>query len=328
MVVALVALLVPATSFAADFGTAMSITSANVPPGADVAGMGNCWAALPDFSSNNPAVIAAGEKLRFGTSYTFGLLMFKRGPDIIIHQVSGTAALPAGILQVTLSNANSGSAGTAMDMDTKFVYSPSVELMYSLKVGENLLRDGDKLYLGVGGTLSTSRMNFSLAGQNILVSRTRGFETRIGFLYQLAPGLNFGGMYSYSRDRNDDRTFHVNEDDGSTFWTGQRSTSDVHQFRLGASWQILPTTLIAIDYQHLNLGHVKRDQIFAGVEQQIIKDRLYVYGGWANSGPTAGIGVYFKNGGLNVAYMHNPFSLSEEHLGRSQVFMATVFFTF
>ena len=160
-----------------------------------------------------------------------------------------------------------------MDADVQFNSAPSVEVMYGLKVSENLLRDGDKLYLGAGGTLSESKLNFSQAGQNVLVSRSRGFEVKAGFLYQPAKGLNFGGMYAYSRDRNDDRELNVNEDNGSTFWTGQRSTSDMHQLRLGASWQILPTTLIAVDYQHLSIGHLKRDQIFAGVEQQIIKDQ-------------------------------------------------------
>jgi hypothetical protein len=315
---------IPNSSQAADFGTAMSIASANISPGADVAGMGNCWIALPDFSSNNPAVIAAGEKFHFGASYTFGLLMFKHGPNITMHQTSITAVLPKGVAQLTLSNANSGSAGTAMDVDAKFAYLPSIELMYGLKVGENLLRDGDKLYLGAGGSLSTSKMNFSLAGQNVLISRSRKFEAKAGFLYQPAKGLNFGGMYSYSRDRNDDRELNINEEDGSQTWSAKRYNSDAHQFRLGASWQILPTTLVAVDYQHLNIGHVRRDQIFAGVEQQIIKDRLYVYGGWAVSGPTAGIGVYFKNVTLNVAYQNNTLDDLDPHLGRSQTIMATI----
>jgi hypothetical protein len=69
---------------------------------------------------------------------------------------------------------------------------------------------------------------------------------------------------------------------------------------------------------------VKRDQIFAGVEQQIVKDRLYVYGGWAASGPTAGIGVYFKNVTFNVAYANNTFADLDPHMGHSQMFMATI----
>lgn len=309
----------------AGFGTALSIMTANVPPGADIAGMGNCWVALPNFSSNNPAVAAAGEKFRFGGSYTFGLIIFNSGPNVMIHQVSVAAALSKGVLQLTLSNANSGIAATSMDMDAKFVYSPSIELIYGLKVAENLIRDGDKLYVGIGISFSTARMNFSLAGQNQLISRSRGFLLKGGFLYQSpVEGLNFGGMYAYSRDRNEDRELNINEDNGSQYWSSKRSTSEMHQFRLGASWQVLPATLIAVDYQHLNLGHVKRDQIFAGVEQQIIKDRLYAYGGWANSGPTAGVGVYFKDATFNVAYANNTFNDLNPHLGRSQAIMVTI----
>jgi hypothetical protein len=312
---------------AADFGTALSVMTANIPPGADVAGMGNCWVALPGFSTNNPANVAAGEPFRFGASYSYGLIAFKRGPNLNVYISSASVALPKGVLQVNFSSANSGSAGTAMDVDAKFVYAPTIELMYGLQVAENLLRDGDKLFLGAGGSLSMSKLNFSLAGENVFISRSRGFQVKVGFLYQPVSGLNFGGMYAYSRDRNDDRELTVN-DDGSQFWSSRRSTSDVHQVRLGMSWQVLPRLLLAVDYQHLNLGHVKRDQIFTGAELQIIKDVLALYGGWANSGPTASIGVYFKNGGVNVAYMNNPFNDLNRHLGRSQMVMATVFMNF
>jgi hypothetical protein len=86
--------------------------------------------------------------------------------------------------------------------------------------------------------------------------------------------------------------------------------------------------LLAADYQYLNCGHLKRDQLFAGAELMLVKDRLYAYGGWASSGPTAGIGVYFKNGGLNVAYQNNTLNDLTPHLGRSQTVMATVYLTF
>jgi len=62
------------------------------------------------------------------------------------------------------------------------------------------------------------------------------------------------------------------------------------------------------------------------VEQQIIKDRLYAYAGWADKGPTAGLGLYFKNGGVNVAYMRNSYSDLRPHLGQDQTVMTTAFF--
>ena len=326
--VAAMFLTVPAICSAADFGTALSIVTSNIPPGADVAGMGNCWVALPGFSANNPANVAAGDPFCFGALYSYWLIAFKRGPNLNVHISSASVALPKGVLQVNFSSANSGSAGTAMDVDAKFAYAPTIELMYGVKAFESLLRDGDKLYLGVGGSLSTAKMNFSLSGQNMLVSRTRGFQAKTGFLYQPMKGLNFGGMYSYLCDRNDDRKLNINEDDGLQSWSAKRSTSDIHQFRLGVSWQVLPRLLLAADYQHLNIGHVKRDQYFVGAEFYVIKEVLAVYGGWANSGPTAGISAYWKWGGANVAYMNNTFDDLNRHLGRSQMVMATVFMNF
>ena len=307
---------------AAEFGIALSIMTANVPPGADVAGMGNCWVALPNFSTNNPANIASGDQIRFGASYSYSFIMFKRGPNLNVHIGSASVALPKGVLQINFSGANSGSAGTAMDLDAKFAYTPTIELMYGLRAFENLLRDGDKLFLGAGGSLSMSKLNFSSAGENVFISRSRGFQVKTGFLYQPVSGLNFGGMYAYSRERNDDRELLVNEDDGSLSWAGKRSNSDMHQIRLGASYQILPRLLLAADYQHLNIGHVKRDKYFIGAELQVVKDVLCVYGGWANSGPTAGIGAYWKWGGVNVAYANNIFKDMNPHLGRSQMVSA------
>jgi len=314
---------------AANFGTALSILTANVPPGADVAGMGNCWVALPNFSANNPANVAAGDPFRSGVSYLYGLIAFERGPNLNVHIGSASMALPKGVLQLNLSNAHSGFAGTAMEMDAKFSYVPTIELMYGVKVGENLFRESDKLFLGAGGSLSMAKMNFATAGENIFVSRSRGFQVKTGFLYQPMKGLNFGGMYAYSRDQNDDRELLISEEDGSMSWAGKRSNSDVHQFRLGASYQVLPRLLLAADYQHMNIGHVKRDQYFVGAEFYVVKEALAVYVGCANGGPTAGVGFYpSKNLGLNVAYGHNLFSDLNPHLGRSQMVSAMVFVQF
>lgn len=254
LILTLIAVLsIPTGVLAAEFGPALSMSMANVSPGADVAGMGNCWSALPGFSSNNPAVIPAGEKSRFGGSYTFGLIMFKRGPNATIHQGSANATLPKGTLQLTLTNASSGLSGTAMDVDMKSAHAPSVELMYGLQAAENIFLAGDKFFIGAGGSLAMSQMKFSQLGQNVAISRSRGFEARCGFLYQPAEGVNFGGTYSYSRDRNDDRESLFYEEDGSSLgWNSRRSNSDLHQVRLGISWQVHPRVLLAADYQHLN----------------------------------------------------------------------------
>lgn len=324
LLVLVIAFLLPAGAFAAGFSQASSIMSATISPGPDSLSMGGCWVALPNFSSNNPAVVAAGDPYKAAVSYSFNWIKFGRGPSIGLHITSLSVTLPKGVLQLNVANANSASAGTAMEADMKFDYSSYIELMYGLQVAESLIRNGDKFFLGVGGSLTASRISFSQLGQSMFVARSRGFEAKTGFLYQPAKGLNFGGTYIYSRDRNDDRELTFS-DDGSPSWSGKRSNSDLHQFRLGASWQVLPRLLLAADYQHLNVGHVKRDQYFVGAEFQVVKEIVSIYAGCANGGPTVGLGVYpNKHVGLNVAYGRNLFQDLDPHLGRSQMVSAMI----
>jgi opacity protein-like surface antigen len=311
---------VPNFSYAADFNKALGIMDANIPSGADTAGMGNCWAAMPGYSSSNPATIAAGEPYRFSGSVNYSATIFKNGPAIHAYDTSVYAAMPfGGVVQMTHGGARSSSAATRMDCNVQFNHQPYFDLMYGLKVKENMFLNGDKFYLGLGAGVNWSKMGFASQGQNTLISRSRGMTLKSGALYQPIENLNFGAMYSWSRGWGEDRDIENA--------ISVRSTSDTHQVRIGASWKVLPKfgTTLAADYQHLNIGHVKRDQFFVGVEQQVVKDRLYLYGGWAHSGPTAGVGLYFKHGGVNVAYMNNPFADLNPHLGRAQTITATAF---
>ena len=325
-------LVVPNFSQAADFSKALDIATTNIPSGADVAGMGNVQAAVSAFSSGNPAIVGCPEEpYRIGASATYAFINFKNGPGVNLYSGTVSAKMPVGYLQINGSNIRSGNSVTRMDTDTQFNSAPSVEVMYGLKVAENLLRTGDKLYLGAGGSFSGSKMSFSSQGQNLETSQSRGFGVKTGFLYQPIKHVSVGGFYSYSGSRTKTSELVQTENEDGSVSNGnhsRNSSGDVQQVRIGASWEILPGTLIAADFQHLNIGSLKRDQVFAGVEQQIIKDRLYVYGGWAASGPTAGIGVYLKHGGLNVAYMSNPFADLNPHLGRNQMIMATAYFNF
>lgn|GEM_PF-710611 len=317
--------LVPGVSCAADFGTALGIMDANRPPDALSASRGNTWVADPEGSSNNPACIAAGEPFRVSGSTNYIVMFFGNGPTVHSYETSIYAAIPfGGVAQLTLGNTQSGYAKTRMDGESvRFDHQPYFDIAYGLKVKESLLRDGDKLFVGVGGGVNWSKMGFASQGQQTFISRSRGVNLYTGVLYQPTDGLNFGASYSWSYGRNEDRDFGDVEN-----ITSSRYTSTIHQTRVGASWTVLPKfgTTVAVDVQYLSLGHINRIQPFAGIEQQIIKDRLFVYGGWADKGPTAGLGLYFKNGGMNVAYMHNSNPDLNPHLGRSQTVMATAFF--
>lgn len=304
-----------------DFGTAMEIATVNVPPGADVAGMGNVWTATPNFSSNNPAVLPTCGDYKIGGSATYGRINFKNGPDVNLYSGSIAAKLPAGFLQVTYSDARSNTEATKMDVDAKFNASPVINLQYGLSAAKNFLREGDELYLGISySPYERSKLTFSNAGEDLFISESKGYSIGGGFLYKPEKNWNIGGYYSYSRSKG--------EDTDLVFSETSYSVSKAEQMRLGLGYQLFPATFLAADYQHLNLDGEKKDQYFAGIEQGIIKDILYLYGGWADSGPTAGLGIYFKNGGINLAYMHNPFNELKPYLGRAEVFMATAYINF
>jgi opacity protein-like surface antigen len=317
-------LLVANMAIAADFEDASSLISINAPAGADVAGMGNVWASLPDFSSNNPATYAAGvdvDKCKGSVSGTYTMLGFRHGPNVNAFSLSPAVKLPVGFLKATIVGANSANSGTNMGIDMKYNSLMSVNVGYGFKAADDVLVKGDKFFVGVDATpYSRSKLTFSFLDQRIAKSESDSYAVGAGVLYQPTKAVNFGAYYSYGRGESKDTDFMFGETEKSRF-TDQ-------QLRIGASWQVLPMTLVAADWQYVNLNGYRKGQLFAGVEQGIIKDFLYVYAGWAANGPTAGIGMYFKKGGINVAYMSTPFSESDRYLGRSQVITAGAYYTF
>ena len=91
-----------------------------------------------------------------------------------------------------------------------------------------------------------------------------------------------------------------------------------------------PSALAKLPFGVLQFSYAARnsDQFFAGVEQGIYKDSLYLYCGWAGDGPTTGIGMYFENGGLNVAYMHDTNDGLNKTLGKTKVVMVSAYLNF
>jgi opacity protein-like surface antigen len=312
----------PNFSRADEFGAALRTMGANTAPDALSASRGNTWAADPEGSSNNPACVSASEPFKkVSGSVNYNATIFKKGPTLHSYDTSLYVNVPGGgVAEVTLGNSRSGSAATRMDSNVQTNHQPYFEVQYGRKVKEDLLRDGDKLYLGAGAGMDWSKMGFASQGQNTTISRSRGMTLNCGALYQPNENWNFGASYSWSRSWDEDRDL---ENASSS-----RSISNTHQVRVGASWKVLPQfgTTLSADVQYLNLGNTSRVQPFVGVEQQIVKDRLYVYGGWAATGPTIGLGYYLKNGGINVAYGNNLHADLNPHLGRSQTIAATVFF--
>ena len=319
--------IVVSNTHAADFGQALSLAIANVPPGADVAGMGNAWVATPEFSSNNPAVMTTDNNFHGGLQATYGRINFKTGLDINIYSGTVSGKLPVGVLQVTYSKADSGMGMADFGLDEgfnpglKFNSVSSLEIQYGLKAGKDWLLDGDELYLGLSyEPVSKSKFSFFLQGRESVVFTSKGYSIGGGFLYKPAKDWNFGGSYTQSRSKDKQEYLLVEE--------SEEYKSRTDTYRLGVGYQILPMTFLAADWQYLDIDGFKIDQLFAGLEQGIIKDFLYLYGGWASSGPTVGVGAYFENSGLNLAYMHRPFKDMEQYLGEANIYMATAYINF
>jgi hypothetical protein len=316
---------------AADFSTALNKALAEVPVGADVAGMGGTNTASPDFSSSNPAIIGVEgtEKFKASATATYGYLSFKSGMRINLYSLSVAAQLPVGVIQVTGIDAKSNtvSLGEFGDDKLKFNSMPSIGLQYGLPVAKNLLLKEDSLYLGVSYNYSQSKMTGrSVIGTPAttfvvdLKNESIGQMAGVGALYRIGKLVNVGASYGHTWDKAKD--FYNGELDSET-----RSESDT--LRLGLSAQITPMTMIAFDYQHLYLPAGERDdQYFAGAEQYLIKDLLAVYGGYANGGITGGLGLYLEHGGLNLAYVNRGLRQLDEFLGKSEIWMVSVYGTF
>ena len=308
---------------AEEFSTGVAKTISEIPFGADVAGMGNASTATPDFSSKNPALIAVenpNNKSDLGVSGTYGLINFDKGPDVNLYWVSGSVQMPIGVLQFTGSNGQS-STGTITDdySQVKFNRNPSIDVQYGLPIAKCLLTSNDSLYVGLSYAYGESKLTY-IAEPEVFVSKARTHTVGAGLLYRIGKTVNLGATYDHVWDSTE--VFFNGENVGK-----EKDQSD--KLRLGVGIQVLPMTFVAADYQHLYFADGSHDdQYFAGIEQYLIKDILAVYGGWANGGTTAGLGIYLEHGGINFAYMHRPFRATEEFFGKAEVLMISAYATF
>ena len=332
MALTILPFLVPLKCNAADLPTALAKTISQIPDGGDTASMGNATTGLPsDYSTRNPGAVDALDaepRNKYGVAAMYTNINFKKGPSVNLYTLSGAVRFPIGTLQVSYADGGS-SNGTLDEITTmKFDSFPSVDAQYGLKLGSNLLLPNDELYFGVGyefskSKLTTSQVNMTSASPAMFSmlseSTSNTFET--GALYRIAKRVNLGVMYLHSWDQAEDPM------DGTV-----RSHTD--QLRLGASVKLDPlklmsidlSTLVSVDYRHLNLpGGANDDQYFAGLEQYLIKDTLALYGGYANGGATTGLGIYLPFGGINFAYAYRPYRAIEEFFGKAQQLTVSVY---
>lgn len=308
---------------AEDFSTAFTKTVSEIPDGADGAGMGGATTATPDFSSKNPALIAVetSEKpIKGSVSAHYWFIKFYDGPNVSIGSLSATAKLPVGVLQVVGSYAGSNT-GEMGELDSiKINNSPSIGIQYGLPVP--VVKD---LYLGLSYNYSQSKITARTTFVDLLdteiTSKSKGHEVGAGMLYRMFDKkVNAGLFYAHAWDK--EETFI----DGSS---DSIENSQTDQVRFGVSANVTSMTMISAEVRHYWFPDGVTDtQYFAGIEQYVIKDFLAVYGGYANGGLTAGLGAYFEQGGLNLAYMYRPFRSTEEFLGKAEAVMLSAYVTF
>lgn len=317
-------------SFADDFSTALTKALTQIPDGADSAAMGNASTATAAFASRNPAVVAVETEnfSRLGAMGSYGNIGFQNGMHVNFYSISATARLKKGAVQLIASNGNSNNGSVGPLETLQLNSSPGVELQYGIKVAEPL-GGNDALYAGASYGYAESKLTLQFPAVDgtggwsnaAMKSETTSHTAGIGLFYEAGKKLNLGALWLRSWEKNEEMFSY----EGS-FVGRFTSKAQNNQLRLGASCQVTPLTLIAFDYRHLYLeGGSRDDQYFAGIEQGLVKDVLYLYGGYADGGTTGGVGVYLKHGGANLAYLHRPLRALEPFFGKGDMLMASLY---
>ncbi len=310
---------------AEEFGTAFQKTVSEMPDGADAMAIGGATTAVPDFSSKNPALLAVkvSEKpIRGSVFANYGFIKFNNGPNTSMASLSATAKLPVGVLQV-VGNCAGSNTGELGDFDSiKINSSPSIGIQYGLQVPA--LKD---LYVGASYTYSqsriTARTTFVDPLDTEIISKSKSHEVGVGGLYQPSffdKKVSVGIFFAHSWDEEKSYIDNLYE---------EMARSQTDQIRFGVSAKVTSMTMISAEIRHYWLPDGATSlQYFIGVEQYIVKDFFAIYGGCANGGVAGGAGVYFENGGVNLAYMYRPFRATEDFLGKAQMTMLSAYYTF
>lgn len=302
---------------AEDFGRTFTRATIESPPGADPASMGNAQVAeTPDYSSYNSSTLDAGTDFKAGASGSYLVADFGSGPKLRLWSGTVTGKLPKGfgVIQLSYANAWSRLSPTEIGTDLKLKSAPVLSIQYGVKVAGDVFKKGDKLFVGATyNPISKSDLLIVLAEGGIR-SKSSGYSLGASALYQYDDKLNVGAYYSHGHSKANDE-----------------SVSNSDQWRIGASYHVTSTTYVAADLDRTTIDGSGKIKWYFGIEQGIIKDFFYIYGGLADgfNKPTVGLGVYTKNVGINLAYMHKYYEDLAKFLGgQGNVYMATAYLRF
>lgn len=300
--------------------------SVSLPMGADVAGMGNIGT-LEGFSSSNPAVTSIMKEGKMSGTVNYGNFQFEKTR---LETISGSVTGKVGdaILQVAFGHGESPSRWISDSQKYK-IKNNTIDLQAGGNVARGMLFADDELYVGIGYAFTESVQSSTLIiptpsetfiDDVVMDSQSHG--ATLGFAYKPIKEITIGAF-------------------GSRIWNSSRMTvngwSNEEVFKsfndvahAGASAKVFELTTVAADYKRLSFSDSSTtfDQFYVGIEQYLIKDVLALYVGDANGGLTAGLGIYFKNGGLNLSYGHDMLKETKEYLGKADAYMASAYFNF
>lgn len=288
------------------------------------AGFGNASATYT-WSTGNPAALGwqAGETEKEGKqgylTGTYAFTSFERGPELHLGGASVFYALDnTSAIELTYASTSGGfenDMGIKYDLDR----SHALGVAYGREIAPGL-------YAGARAGASFDKETLQLSGVGDMETRSTLWNGRLGVLWLLPYEFKLGGDATYYHQSSKDRfkTTGAILKDSLDF--------DAMTSRVGISWTSPWKTTLATDVQLVHIfGGGTRVQPFVGIEQEIT-DWLWIRGGYADRGWTAGAEAYVKtekfSGGVVVGFMDNPFRELNDTLGKANVIGATLYVYF
>jgi hypothetical protein len=298
---------------------------------ADVASVGDAWAASKWCSSANPASVGwldlAGQP-PWSASPQYSNIAFGEGARMNVTSEAGTIDLgPWGRLQPAFAQAWSNHATTRQGLGFDFDLQ-----RYQLNWGK---RFGEDSALGAGFQYTTSQVQFGLGEMDLSRSRSDAYGWQVGGLQRIEGPLLAGAVVAYSFSRDRTMLFDI-----PAFGIPESHESDTtHQltFRPGLSYEYQKDSQILFDYEFGSFfnhqGGIQVNRFFGGVDHRIV-EWLFVRCGAAvdtggNPAWTCGIGVYpCKAFTIDIAYQENMFSEIRPEFGGSRTLTLSLGFSF
>jgi len=276
------------------------------PPFVDLAGMGGVSAAVPRPSSANPAGLAFLEG-HFALATAQSWLDFSRGPDARVEVEHLLLPLPRGGVRLTYLRVDSSThtdrlgSHTAVDLEALRVYA-----------GLRWKR------LGLGVSLepwSDGRIRQRLGPWRLRANVKTQLGVKGGAMLEVVRGLWLGGSWQYLQ-----HNLHL-------CGLLRRDLDSYDRMgRIGLSWQLRPSTLLALDWTFGEIRGLQEqdvDVVSCGVEQRL-GNWLVLRAGYLDGGPTAGLGVRVGPLLIDYAYVDNALRDLRPAFGRGRIHMVGV----